>query len=64
MCAGAVELVRACRAAGLKVAVGSSAEQVKVSECGDLCLLQAAHAATQNAATLPLLLAPMPLIFF
>jgi beta-phosphoglucomutase-like phosphatase (HAD superfamily) len=28
--AGAVELVRACRAAGLKVAVGSSAEQVKV----------------------------------
>jgi beta-phosphoglucomutase-like phosphatase (HAD superfamily) len=29
-CAGAVELVRACRAAGLKTAVGSSAEQVKV----------------------------------
>lgn len=27
---GAVELVRACRAAGLKTAVGSSAEQVKV----------------------------------
>lgn len=28
--AGAVQLVRACRAAGLKTAVGSSAEQVKV----------------------------------
>jgi hypothetical protein len=31
---GAVDLVRACRAAGLKTAVGSSAEQVKVRTAG------------------------------
>lgn len=31
LCTGAIDLVRACRAAGLKTAVGSSAELVKVS---------------------------------
>ncbi len=35
---GAVQLVRACRAAGLKTAVASSAEYVKVSEVYGLAL--------------------------